>query len=56
MNILDKYIFILYTRVGKYKYFYTFLSYTNNNSLNKEIMPGTAELSELGTRKTTSVS
>ena len=29
-------MFILRTRISKYKYFYTFLSYTNNNSLDKE--------------------
>lgn len=34
--MLNKYIFILYIQVSKYKYFYIFYSYTNNNSLNKE--------------------
>jgi len=29
-------VFILCTQVGKYKYFYTFLFYTNNNSLDKK--------------------
>jgi hypothetical protein len=29
-------VFILRTRVSKYKYFYTFYSCTNSNSLNKE--------------------
>jgi hypothetical protein len=36
VNTLDKYVFILRKRVGKYKYFYTFLFRTNNNSLDKK--------------------